>query len=158
MPNLCKNCNRYPVFGGGMCLYCQYMRTDKKPTKIRPRKKQKEQYGFKSQPEVFENVWNKYEDERGFHYCWLTGVQIDRFWGNSRESWMFAHVLPKGRFPKWKLNPDNIRLLHPDVHTLVDNYTSDMENETHELDGRATKINFKRWFNLQNELRRRYET
>lgn len=32
MAKLCINCKKYPVFGGGYCKYCQYLRTDIKKT------------------------------------------------------------------------------------------------------------------------------
>ncbi len=36
----------------------------------------------------------------------------------SHPKWhfQFGHILPKGSYPKWKLNPDNIMLMLPEEH------------------------------------------
>jgi len=36
MAKICKNCNKYPVFGGGYCKNCQYLRKKKAPKKRSP--------------------------------------------------------------------------------------------------------------------------
>lgn len=40
------------------------------------------------------------------------------------------HILPKGRFTKWKLNPDNIRLGDPYVHHLFDQGTEEQRRKS----------------------------
>lgn len=36
--------------------------------------------------------------------------------GHNPDIRMFAHVLPKGAYPAYRLNPDNIVLVLPEVH------------------------------------------
>ncbi|MFT7280504.1 MAG: hypothetical protein ACI9DM_000223, partial [Cyclobacteriaceae bacterium] len=36
----------------------------------------------------------------------------------------YAHVLPKGSYPHLKLYADNIMLIHPEEHTIVDQGTA----------------------------------
>lgn len=35
---------------------------------------------------------------------------------NSKFIWQFLHVLPKGSYPKYKFNPENILLALPEEH------------------------------------------
>jgi len=151
---------QYPVFGTdkntrkGYCKSHQYLRTDLGKTKNK--KEAKREYGFTRQKDMFLSVWLRSSDNKGRHFCWLTGIQIDKYIDTMFESWMFAHILPKGRYPKYKLNPDNIRLLHPKVHTLVDNFTEDMRYKEHDLGSRKTHIDFNKWFELQDKLKKEY--
>lgn len=41
-------------------------------------------------------------------------------------------MLPKKLFPLWKLNPDNLVLIHPEVHRLFDSGTQE-ERDSHPL-------------------------
>jgi hypothetical protein len=36
----------------------------------------------------------------------------------------FAHILNKGSYPKWKLNPDNIMLMLPEEHEKQERFPS----------------------------------
>jgi len=65
-------------------------------------------------------VWTRCE-EAGRLECWLTGKPVVQP-GGFRFASQFAHVLPKGRFPRWANDPRNIRLLHPDVHATQEDY------------------------------------
>ena len=103
---------------------------------------------YKNQKELFKHIWDIRE-----HKCWLTGQNLDRFIGTMFEPWLFAHVLPKGKYPKMKLNPDNIVLLHPEVHTLVDNYLLEYKDKVHYVSGVPTKIPFEKFFNYKEELK-----
>jgi len=60
------------------------------------------------------------------------------------------HVLRKGAYTYFKLNPDNIRLGQPYVHDLVDNFKPEYKEEHPE-------INFDKWFILQDEMKIKYE-
>jgi len=53
--------------------------------------------------------------------CYLTGQPLVRP-GDMRFLHQFAHVLPKGAYPRWKEVAANIRLLHPDVHASQESY------------------------------------
>ena len=65
---------------------------------------------FRSQSEMFRWIW----DNRP-HKSELTGKGLLPK-GHSMWHWQFLHVLPKGSYPKWKLNPDNIVLALPEEH------------------------------------------
>lgn len=163
---LFDGCNRNS-FSHGYCQIHQYKRTDKKAIEarnksvearsgIRPYKRTtsdkselkttkstlKESFGFSSQMEMFNQIWLERE-----HVCQISGSNLDLV-PESRYAWMFAHILAKKNYPLWKLNPQNILLLHPDVHYCVDNFTEDLRKK-HSYD-------FDKWFNLVNFMKQKY--
>lgn len=89
-------------------------RPDPKPEKIiKPKKK----YSFKKKPtgekEVFEKIWA----ERP-HFCQICFTPIPEPTPSN-----FMHVLAKGlnKYPKFKLNPQNIVMACSDCHHIWDN-------------------------------------
>ncbi|MBN2617235.1 MAG: hypothetical protein JXR64_02860 [Spirochaetales bacterium] len=138
MAKICKiqECS-YPVFGKGYCKKHQYLRQDYKS------------YVYKKtatgELQLFELIWK----ER-IHKSYLSGRKLEYF-----SVSLFAHVLPKAqnKFPKWKLNPDNIILLTEYEHHLYDNGTmSQREAYAKENDCNWTIIH-----NLYKELKDAYE-
>ena len=71
---------------------------------------------FKTQMEMFKWIW-----ENRPHVSELTGKPLLHI-GNYRWHWQFLHVLPKGSYPSYKSNPDNILLGLPDEHTNQERY------------------------------------
>lgn len=65
---------------------------------------------FKNQKEMFLWIW----DNRP-HVSELTGKPL-LYPGNSKWHWQFLHVLPKGAYPAFKLNQNNVLLGLPDEH------------------------------------------
>jgi len=94
--------------------------TSSKGLKNRTSKKIKFNYfGFNNQIEMFNHIWNTRPlvsaiSKRPINYFFNTEL-----WYNC-----FAHILPKGGYPHFRLNPDNIMLLHPKEHELLDHGTS----------------------------------
>jgi len=71
---------------------------------------------FKNQSEMFNWIWNHRP-----HVSELTGEPLLPK-SNLQWVWQFLHVLPKGSFPYYKLNPDNILLGLPDEHSHQEQY------------------------------------
>lgn len=118
MPKICKypGCNNN-VFGKGYCKYHQWCRLDYKPYKYKGKKKDKHtQFGFKNQTELFNYIW----DTRS-HRSELTDKPLLPK-GHPKWHFQFLHVLPKGSYPYYKLNPDNILLGLPDEHVNQEQY------------------------------------
>jgi len=103
-------------------------------------KKKKQLFPFKNQIELFEHIW-----ETQPHECWLTGKPLCE-----KRVDQFAHVLRKGTYTYFKLNPENIKLLRHDVHNLVDNFKEEYRETYYWID-------FDKWFKLQDEMRIEYE-
>ena len=102
--------------------------------------KKEKLFPFKNQVEVFNYVW-----ETQPHVCWLTGKILYQ-----KRVDQFAHVLRKGKYTYFKLNPDNIRLLDPKVHDMVDNWDKKYREIYYWID-------FDKWFQLQEEMKIKYE-
>lgn len=164
-----ENCN-FGCFGGGYCKSHQWMRVDKpkqssfkpvKPLKRKsgicvsktknnrsnsPKPTQKQElmvsFGFTNQKELFEFVWNSRS-----HTCPVSGMNLDLVPENKKH-WCCAHILNKKNYPFWKYNPDNILLIHPDVHYCVDNFYEDMRKKY--------DYNFDIWFDLVNFMKQKY--
>lgn len=128
------NCN-FPVFGTdkntgeGYCQRHQWMRTDRKPKNPAFRAKREPlrdfSFGFDNQTDLFFYKWDEAKNERAEVICKYTGEHLNRY-RNRQAFWScFAHVLPKGRFPYFKLNPDNIRVVDPVFHRIIDQGTTE---------------------------------
>ena len=144
-----------PVFSNGYCTNHQYLRTDSKYLKKQAERKYKQfhpvkaivrniNFGFKGEAEMFEKIW----DERK-HICEFTGENLDQFYETPFWYSCFAHILPKGRFPLFKLNAKNIRLVYPEFHTIIDQGTKADRLKHPEWD-------FKFWDELVYQMKNEY--
>ena len=71
---------------------------------------------FKKQLEMFDYIWNT-----RFHVSQLTGKPLyDK--GHMLWHHHFLHILPKGTYKHWKLNPYNILLARPEEHNIQERY------------------------------------
>lgn len=52
-------------------------------------------------------------DQRGGR-CEITGEEL------AFNVWCFMHILSKGAYPSYRLKPENIMLVRPDIHQLYD--------------------------------------
>lgn len=165
---LFDGCNRF-VFSSGYCMVHQHLRTDDKwlnkarnktvdpRSPIKPHKrttsdkselktaKQASLYsfGFKTQREMFEYIWNTRP-----HICLFTGSNLDLV-PKDRWHWCFLHILRKGSYTFWKYNPDNIVLGLPEFHLAVDNFTEE-ERTKHPT------WNFDLFFSMQQQKKQEY--
>lgn len=64
-----------------------------------------------NQKELFLKIWNERD-----HVCEL----CDKYLGEIPNAWFFSHILSKGAYPAYKLNPENIMLNCMDCHTEWD--------------------------------------
>jgi hypothetical protein len=119
---ICMN----PVFSHGYCKNHQYLRTDSKYIDKQKDKRLRQYYpvkkvtrgmnfGFKNEGYLFMSIW---EDRP--HICQFTGESLEQFYDTDFWPNCFLHILPKGKFPLFKLNPENIILGLPEFHRIVD--------------------------------------
>jgi hypothetical protein len=158
----CKQCD-FPVFSHGYCKHHQFLRKDEKylnslskkkkvyniPSKNKD-KKERVDFGFKTQVQMFDHLYDSQIKENGHLTCWLSGepiLNIEK--GSSLYYSMFAHVLRKGKYTYWKLNPENIRIIQPLLHGIVDNWVDEYTTT-------YPNIDFNKWFSLQDEMQERY--
>lgn len=143
-------CNMF-AWGGGFCKGHQFLREAKKPIpKYKPRKTAPtHKYGFKTLPELFMAV--VYAAPRPI-ICPVSGEDITKLFSEDFDIWKCccAHILSRGKYPMWRLNPYNIVLLHPEAHKLFDQGTE------------AQRQGKKGWnwdylYTLQEQLKKEYD-
>jgi hypothetical protein len=167
----CVSCgHEREIFSKGECLPCSKIRyarraQDKvsqrvsKPLsrqsygKIPPRKRKalksqiwlSEHWGFKSQVDLFEHIWAVSP-----HKCRFTGEDLKRYRGTKMENNCCAHLLRKGTYSLFKLNPENVVLAYPEFHRIVDQGTSD-DRRKH------PQWNFALWDQMVEHMKKEYE-
>jgi hypothetical protein len=163
---LADSCD-WDVWGKGFCKRHQYLRTDKSNKRdfraVEPRspiqrykvstqakeglttkKELLVSFGWTNQKDMFDHIWKTRK-----HVCVLSGQDLDKV-SESYRHWTMAHIIPKKLYPFFKYNEENIALLHPDVHSMVDNFTNDMIDKNKNID-------FGLWFSMQYEMKIKYD-
>ena len=92
--------------------------------------------------ELFKEIW-----EERIHISFLSGTPIKYF-----DVKCFAHVLNKGKYPKFRLNKDNIVLLTPTEHNLLDAGTQ-LARDKYAF---ITESNWEKITNLKEKLKLEY--
>ena len=143
----CSVCGKKTVIVNkrhGLCNNCNRLRLDSQKGKYDG--DDNTDNDKKSQISLFNDIWASTE-----HKCQLTGkslsdiIPYSTFWFSC-----FAHILPKGKYPKFKYNIENILLVHPDVHYQLDFGTKESQIK-HIGSGGMDK-----WNKLREELLRVY--
>jgi hypothetical protein len=155
-----KNCI-YPVFSHGYCQSHQRERTDDKYNRTHKSNRGIPQYtdkkrdheisfGFEGQLDLFNWLWEDAKDKNGIVRCPYTGERLNRFYNT--ELWLncFAHILPKGQYTYFKLNPKNVKVIFPDFHKIVDQGTS-LDRVNH------PSWKFEAWDQRKEELKIEYQ-
>jgi len=65
---------------------------------------------FKNQKELFQHIWDTRD-----HVSEVSEKPLFPE-GHCKWHWQFAHILPKGSYPAYKLRPENILLMLPEEH------------------------------------------
>lgn len=111
--------------------------------KTKPKKKPEPGFGFSSEKELFLHLWNN-SNKR----CAISGKTLEKFENTTRFWSMFAHILSKGAYPEYRLNPENVWIVHPDIHDLYDNRGSDKQE--------ASGYDFDPLFREKERLKQQY--
>jgi hypothetical protein len=121
----------------------------KSKKRLAPRKRIKISKGSgESQVDMFRAIW-----EGRPHKCFVTGWDIDSFSSSDRFINCFAHILNKNYYKKAKFDPENIVLVHPDVHYLIDHGTKAQRTAFEE----ASSVSFGEFYSLQSKMKEQYE-
>ena len=80
----------------------------------------KTMWGYKSQKEMFIVLWGNHLIFNKNIVCPYTGEVLNGYYDTILWTSCFAHVLPKGKYPYWRLNPSNIRIVYPEFHKIID--------------------------------------
>ena len=103
-------------------------------------------WGYTSQVELFDEMW----EENKNPVCPFTAVPLNVYRDTEMRYHCCAHILPKGNYPYFKLNKDNIRLVLPAFHTSVDQGTKEDRH-------RKPMWKFREWDRLVEEMKVKYE-
>lgn len=76
---------------------------------------------FRTQKEMFNYIW-----ETRPHFSEVSGKKLLPK-GDFKWHWCFAHILPKGSYPKWKFSSDNIMLMLPEEHARQESFPAFIE-------------------------------
>lgn len=76
---------------------------------------------FKNQTQLFNSIWQTRE-----HISELSGKPLLSK-GHLMWHWQFLHILPKGTYPKWKLEAKNIMLALPPEHEKQEQFEKFIE-------------------------------
>ena len=120
-----------PSQSHGYCFRHGYLRTDerrpkrviKKPSE--PKAVSTPTFGFEDQTSMFLWLWDQAKDAEGYVFCPYTGKRLNGFWGSDVWFQCFAHILNKKNYTYFKLNPENVRVVHPIFHRIIDQGTLD---------------------------------
>jgi hypothetical protein len=118
----CKHDRLQPVIAGRCRThYWQYR------DKVNREKEKKKSNGI-TQKDIFLEIWNESKTKTSvisgrslmpFFLKYLEGKEFNQF------NWCFAHVIAKGVEKSLKLVNENILLVHPEEHTLLDQGTKE---------------------------------
>lgn len=106
----CHKDDQLIVVKRGLCQRCNH---EEKQAK---KKSEGKKSGYKyvrtatGEKDVFQEILDSYDDKP--IYCFVCKKRLTLITHHN-----FAHVLPKGRYPKYRLNPDNLKILCFDINT-----------------------------------------
>ena len=104
-----NTCNLLPLDNGRCIKHQGLIKTKKEKNNHNP-------YGFKSEIEMREYIW-----ETRVHKCFVSNEDLEEYAGTDFYPNLFAHILPKGKYPEFKLYINCVALTSPTVHNLFDN-------------------------------------
>lgn len=146
----CIRCNRNGVIVAVKKGYCQKCNHDLKQAKKKAAGKKTGKYTYVREAtgelEMFREIaLNTIGDEAT--KCFVCGIKVAVVTHNH-----MAHILPKGKYPKFRLNPDNIRILCFNIqgtgcHSKLDHHPHS------ELKGEG----WERLFELRDRLKEEYK-
>lgn len=110
---LCQKCNeqlkRLKKFNKESCNQFLNSDTDKQQSFVELKKRfAPKKRKITGELELFQEIWNTRA-----HICEVTGELIRRF-----DIRSFSHILSKGSEPAARLDPDNIKLVLPEIHEI----------------------------------------
>jgi hypothetical protein len=104
------------------------------------------QWGFKDELSLFNYIW----DNRN-HISEISGKPL---YGGNLYLALFLHVLPKGKYPLYRYNPNNIILAKPIEHVLIDQGSSSARRK-YTLENPSA--DFSIFYNKKIELEQEYK-
>jgi len=150
----CQKDEQLIVIKSGVCQICNHKN---KEAKKKASGKKSSVYKYvkeaNGEGEMFRELALNMLDEEATR-CWICGLPIPALTYSN-----MSHVLPKGKYPLFRLRPDNIKIL---CHRLVADENG--KNGCHnQLDGRPRSEiindpNWQKFFELEEQLKEEYKS
>lgn len=145
----CKACGNQELKWHGRCTKCWEWNTFEGKEVVKKKTplgiKKKKPTGEKA---LFDEIWAERK-----HVSFVSGIKLEQYNNPTFYVNMFAHVLSKKNYPEFRLNKENIMLVTPEEHMLLD-HGSKSQRERYAEDGRW--ICWEDWFSLKEELKEKY--
>lgn len=141
----CKACGKERMLKSGRCAACHSARfkgygQPETGTKITSKPSKKPTRKPTGELEFFKTLW---KDKSRPRVSFINGEPIHHF-----DVRVFAHVLPKGAYGRWRLKPENIVYLTPQQH--------DQQHSIAPSDLIKRDPRWQKFFDLQDEFRIQY--
>jgi hypothetical protein len=152
-PGLCSGCHSEQIIvkrkaSGNLCNRCNSDRLkSRKEIKDRQARYEKPKKKESGELKLFVKIWKTRE-----RVSFLTGKRLTNEIGTSFWFNLFAHLIPKGKYGNFRLREDNIILLTPNEHYLLDFGTEDQRNRYALENG----CNWDKVYCLQEDLKKEY--
>lgn len=132
-----ESCSLFPLSNG----YCFKHQNEEVSVPVKE--------GFKNQTELFNYIW----DTRP-HVSEISGRELTAEKGSKLWYCYCLHILAKGKYGKYKLNPDNILLGHNEEHSLIDAGTEEQRKKYKE---QYPNTNWNIFYEKQRKLKEEYK-
>jgi hypothetical protein len=98
---------------------------------------------------MFEIIWNS-----RMRVSYLSGKSLEHYYRTDFWINLFAHVLAKGRYPKFRLKMENVILLTPEEHFMFDQGYKELRDKYAKENG----CDWQKVYDLEEKLRKEYQT
>ena len=94
---------------------------------------------FKNQKELFDHIWGTRP-----HVSEISGKPLVGK-NHMMYHWQFAHILPKGAYPKYRLNPENIMLMTWEEHQSQESFEAFQQRKQELKEKYYSENKLKKW-------------
>lgn len=102
---------------------------------------------------MFLDVWNRSIKKSLISGRDLSYLEV----GSTLWRSCMAHILPKGKWPKYRLYSNNICICHYEEHSLIDQGTEDQRHKyKEEWEAKGYVVDFSIFYELQEKLKKFY--
>lgn len=116
-------------------------------------KKRIEEYKVYGQNDMFIELWNASNKKSVISGRDLSNLEVD----SNLWRCCFAHVLPKGKYPLYRLNKNNVLIVAPEEHSLLDQGTVEQrEKYKQKWFSKGYEVKWEVFYDLKEELKKKY--
>jgi len=76
----------------------------------------------------FFSLWDERSDNEGVVICFETGKRLKPEYYKYKLT-CYSHILPKSKYPQYRMNKENVVIVHPDSHEQYEVYPEKTPNQ-----------------------------